>query len=868
MDLRSYEKIYNQINVSESGLSKANVEESRKKYGVNIISGKKRSTIFRRILSAICEPMVLILFFAFVITVGVNIGNYLSGNDVDFLEPIGIILSICISVGITVIMECKSEKAFETLKKYTDNTAVSVLREGERKIISSSEVCVGDIIFFDAGEKVIADCLILKCNGLELDESTLTGEVSSVKKNGYKSGVFSEDNILNSGSYIKFGNAKALVLAVGDSAQIGSIALGLSDNEISAPLAEKLTKLSKRISIFGVLSAISVFILTVLRLIFSGKYSVIGLKDAFVSAIVLLVAAVPEGLPTTVAISLALSVVRLAKSNAIIKKLVAAETVGCVSVICSDKTGTLTFGKMEVDCFVVDNNRISCKDERFKPFFSNIVYNSTASFVSDGQKYFSAGNSTERSLIDYLFKDNPSDLDKIRERIKITERLPFSSEKKYMSTTVIENGVCTTYLKGGIETILELCGFENEEKNRLISQAIPYEHLAERVIAFARIINNKYIYDGFCAITDKIRPEVFNSIKECKAAGIEIKMLTGDNKETAFGVAKKLGIITDKSCCLLGSEVAEYSDDELLERIKYCSVVARCLPETKLRIVKLLKKSGEVVAVTGDGVNDAPAVKNADIGIAMGDGSDITKEASDIILLDNSFSVIVKAVSFGRNIYKNFQSFIFFQLTVNFSAVGLILAFLLLGYSSPFTTLQLLWINVIMDGPLALSLGLERRSDGFLGEKPVKRTDSIVSNRSLYRIILHSAYCVVVLVLQKIYNILNVDPTQVDSAIFSLFILIQMFNAVNARELGSISVFKNFLANKLFCILLCVTICAQVLFTQYCGRMFGTVGLDMWSWFKILVISVSVIVISETYKCIYRNVVKTRQEISKRRKFA
>ena len=867
-NLNNLENIYFSGKFSENGLTDAQVEQNKKLYGCNVLSQKKKTTLLKRIINALCEPMVLILVFAFLVTVGINIGNYYAGSEVDLFEPVGIFLSICISVGLTVIMERKSEKAFEALKSFTDNISVTVLRNGEKRMVPNTDVCVGDVIFPDAGERIVADCLIISSDGIEADESTLTGESVSVAKLQYIGGHFNEKNILNSGTYIKSGNAKAIVLAVGDLAQIGSIASGLSSNDISAPLAEKLTALSKKISIFGAISAVAVFILSICRLVLSGKFSVLGLKDAFLSAIVLIVAAVPEGLPTTVAISLALSVVRLAKSNAIIKKLVAAETVGCVSVICSDKTGTLTFGVMEVDCFVSGNNRLTKESKDFNRFYNNILYNGTAAFVNDGKKMFIAGNSTERALVDYVVHDKPDELEKLRKHANILEREPFSSEKKYMSTTVKTEDGITTYYKGGIEVITSICGFDETVKNRLIAQAMPYENSAERVLAFARKVNGKYVYDGFCAITDKVRPEVANSVKQCKSAGIDVKILTGDNKETAIAVAKKLGIPSMPENCLSGAEIAEMNDNKVIERLKDCNVVARCLPETKLRIVKLLKQSGEVVAVTGDGVNDAPAVKNADIGIAMGDGSEITKEASDIILLDNSFSVIVKAVSFGRNIYKNFQSFLFFQLTVNFSAVGVILAFLLLGFAPPFTALQLLWINIIMDGPLALSLGLEKRSDEFLGEKPVKRTDDIVTKRSYFRIILHSVYAVAILTLQKTCNIIDVEPTQSETAAFCLFILIQMFNAVNARELGSKSVFGSFFNNKLFCILLFVTVFAQVLMTQFCGAMFGTVALSFDAWVKIFVIACSVIVISEIYKALYRKFTKKRLKISKRRKFA
>jgi len=868
--LEKLRKIYKNNNFSLTGLSSAEVVVNRKKYGKNILIQRNKISIFRRIINALCEPMILILVFAFLITVGVNIGNYFAGSEIDPFECTGIFLSISISVGLTVVMERKSEKAFEALKSFTDNLSVYCLRDGEKRLIGSADVCVGDVLYLDAGDKIVADCVILESNGLEVDESMLTGESDSVTKVEYFSGELSNSNILNSGTYVKAGSAKALVLAVGENARIGDIASGLSSsNDISAPLAEKLTSLSKKISIFGALASLAVFALTITRMLVNNSFSVQGLKDAFLSAIVLIVAAVPEGLPTTVAISLALSVVRLAKSNAVIKKLVAAETVGCVGVICSDKTGTLTFGVMEVDCFVSANGRKIAYNERdFKRFYDNIVINSTAGYVVDGKKVFIAGNSTERALIDFLFSKKPETLDIERKKTNVIERVPFSSERKYMSTTVYIGGQKTVFYKGSIEVITDLCGLDESKRAAMLALAVPYENNAERVLAFARKKDGNYIYDGFCAITDKIRPEVADSISCCKRAGIDVKILTGDNKETALAVARKLGLASDDESCMTGSEVAEMDDEKLISVLKETSVVARCLPETKLRIVKILKKSGEVVAVTGDGVNDAPAVKNADIGIAMGDGSEITKEASDIILLDNSFSIIVKAVAFGRNIYKNFQSFLFFQLTVNFSAVGVIIAFLLLGFSPPFSALQLLWINVIMDGPLALSLGLEKRSNEFLEEKPVKRTDDIVNKRTFLRIIAHSIYAVLILIAQKKYNFLGVNVGQINTSVFCLFVLIQMFNAVNARELGSKSIIGNIGKNKLFNILLIITIIVQVILTQFCGKMFDTTALDVSIWLKIVFISFSVIMISEGYKAFYRLISKKRKKISKRRKFA
>lgn len=869
-DLSILEKIYKNGNFSGDGLKNSDISVYREKYGKNVITQKKSVTVFKRIQNALFEPMMLILMLAFFITLGVNIGNAVAKKEADFIECIGIFCAIVLSVGLTVVMENKSEKAFKLLKSFSDNVSVNCIRNGEKRIIGNAEVCVGDVLFLESGEKAVADGVILECEGLETDESTLTGESVNVKKEKYSSGAFQEKNIIYSGSYVKSGNLKMLVLAVGDNAAIGKIAKGLEQgNNVSAPLNEKLSKLSKSISIFGALSALAVFLLTLFRLKLSGTFNAESFKDAFVEGIVLIVAAVPEGLPTTVAISLALSVVKLAGQNALIKKLVAAETVGCVSVICSDKTGTLTFGKMEVNSFIVNSRKISLNDRDFKVFYENIIYNSTAEYLLENDKIVLSGNSTEQALISYLFSQKPGELKSERNRVKYLKRLPFASENKYMFTTVQRGEKEITYYKGSIEKLIELSDEPLAVKQKTLLDASFYERQAERILAFAHSENGKMKFDGFCCISDKIRPDVSYSISECKKAGIEVKILTGDNKETALSIAAKTGLKHGEENCITGDEAANLTDEELIKILPQITVVARSAPETKLRIVRLLKRLGEVVAVTGDGVNDAPAVKNADIGIAMGDGSEITKEASDIILLDNSFSVIVKAVTFGRNIYRNFQSFLFFQLTVNFSAVGLILFFLILGFQPPFSTLQLLWINVIMDGPLALSLGLERRDNTFLDDKPVKRTDSIVPRRLFVRIIMHAVYIVGIIVLQKNYNFLSVSEVQNDTVIFCFFVLFQLFNGINAREIGGKSVIFSFGKNKMFSVLLFVSLAFQFVLTQYMGGIVETQSLSAVCWIKIIAISFSIVVISEAYKLFYRAFGRNfRKKIFKRRKFA
>ena len=766
-------------------------------------------------------------------------------------------------------MESKSEKAFETLQKLSSSVSVAVLRDGKKKLIDFSEVVVGDIIFYEAGDKVVADGVIIECLELECEESNLTGESKPQKKRVYLRGKISEEQVLYSGTYLKMGSAKVLTLAVGKNAQIGKIASDLSEeNLVAAPLSQKLNALSKKISIFGGIAAGLTFVLSLLRLYNTTSLNFESVKDAFIQAVVLIVAAVPEGLPATVAIALALSVVRLAKSNAIIKKLVAAETVGCVNVICSDKTGTLTVGKMEVNCYFSNGKEIKKDSFKDKNIYFNTVYNTTAYFAYEKGKVTSHGNSTEQALINSLFKNNYKDLAVERSKCKVLKREAFSSKRKYMTTTILEKGVVTTYLKGSIEKVLEFCKLSDELKRFYLSKADEYAKRAERILAFAhKKEGESFSFDGFCVISDNIRKDVYQSVKNCQKAGISIKILTGDNSETAVAIAKKLSLPCEKNNLLTGREVEDLTDKELAEKLPNITIIARSTPETKLRVVKVLQSMGEIVAVTGDGVNDASAVKNADIGISMGDGSEITKEASDIILLDNSFSIIVKAVAFGRNIYRNFQRFLFFQLTVNFSAVGIIIVFLLLGFPAPFTALQLLWINIIMDGPLALSLGLERREEDYMEDMPVRRTDAIVTAKTFARTLLHSILIVFVVVCQKLFNFIGANSLQTESVIFCFFVLFQLFNAINARELGKKSIIHSFGKNKLFSFLLILTLLFQILLTEFGGKFFNTVSLGFSLWIKVIAITLCLTLFSEFYKAIYRLLDKKFKNIIKRRRF-
>lgn len=883
--MKSYNEIYKSVYAPINGLSEEKARQSRKKYGANAFTKTKKPSFLSRFFKSLSEPMTIILEFALIITLGVNVGNLLAGKPADFYESAGILASITVSALLSAVMESKSEKAFEMLEKFNKSITVNVVRGGEVRVISYADVCVGDLILCEAGDKVTADGVIIDCVDLTAEESVLTGESRAVKKQAHLSGNITENNMLWSGTYIRSGSAKISVLAVGDSARIGKIAGGLSGQKnVSAPLNQKLSRLGAGITIFGAIMAAIVFALTLFRLNLSGGLTAAGVKDAFIDAIVLIVAAVPEGLPTTVAISLALSVVKLAKSNAIIKKLVAAETVGCVSVICSDKTGTLTVGKMQAERFILKNGETLPENLKNEYIFNNIAINSTAEIYYENGKKSGVGSYTEQAL---LWAIKPLlDYKHARKRAKIGERLAFNSKNKYMVTQAFESFGSVYYLKGAPERVLQKCEISEAEAARFKAEAARYAGMSERIIAFAHKkalsaaegseqaatcgSGDKYVFDGMCCLTDCVRGEVYAAVKDCQAAGIEVKMLTGDVLETALAVAKKAGLPCSVSNAALGSDLDKMSDEQLKKALPHISIVARSTPETKLRVVCALKEMGEVVAVTGDGVNDAPAVKNADIGIAMGAGSEITKEASDIILIDDSFAVIAKAVAFGRNIYRNFQRFLMFQLTVNFSAVALIIAFLVLGFASPFGALQLLWINVIMDGPLALSLGLERRDDKIMDYKPVKRTDGIVTARNFARIIAHAAFIVAVIISQKLFNFLGAGELQKDSVIFSLFVIFQLFNALNSREAGSASVINAIGKNKPFSALFALSLVMQIIITDYCCAMFKTSPLGAALWIKITSVCFSVVVVSECYKAVYRAFSKSKfyKKIIKRRQFA
>ncbi len=848
------------------GLTVSGVEKSRREHGENALKKKKQDGIIKRIFSALKEPMLIILLFGFMIALGANIGKFLRTGEGDFLECFGILFAVILSVFINLVMEGSSKRAFDALSKIYDNVAVRVIRMGKIVTISQKDVVVGDILLLDAGDKIVADGRIIESNSLLVDESSLTGESEPITKDAKK--VLSHAvplaervNFVFSGTFVTNGSAKIVVTAVGDKTEIGNIAKELSTkNERSSPLEHKLSSLGKTVTIIGAICAVSVLIISMIRLALTGDFTFNNVQELFISCIILIVAAVPEGLPTIVAVSLALNMIKLAKENALIKKMTATETAGAVSVICSDKTGTLTQNKMTVKKICTSEFCLIPEKKLGDEMAQNFVCNSSADVKMVKGKYTFIGNSTECALISAFIRSKPKiSYESMREKYKIIEREPFSSDKKYMTTTIETGEYKRILIKGAPEKVLPLCELTGGQREKLDVKIKDEQRKAQRVLCFAHydftdnLSEIKYVYDGFVSISDPVRKEAIRAVKDCQNAGIKVKMLTGDNKITAYAVALELGMVKDFSEVIDGAEIEKMDEKTLKKTMGKITVVARSTPTVKLKIVRALKEMGEVVAVTGDGINDAPAIKHADVGIAMGiNGSEITKEAADVVLLDDSFSAAIKTISFGRNVYKNLQRFILFQLSVNLSALLIVVISAIIGVEAPFNTFQLLWINIIMDGPPALTLGLEKADDRLMRYKPVKRTEKIVNLKMLLRIILNGTFIGVVVVCQYLFNFLGVKVEERLSATFTLFILFQLFNAFNSKELGADSILKGVGKNKVMLITFIGVFILQYVIVQYAYKIFGVYPMSVISWIKTLLTACTIVLASEGYKFAFR----------------
>lgn len=822
------------------GLSEEAVRASRAAHGANALERPKTIGWGRRIVEAFREPMTLLLLLAALIMLGVNLARLWTGGETDFAECAGVAVAIALSVGISVAMEGRSAKAFEALRGMGAEVRPRVLRGGRSVRVPQAELVVGDVVFVGTGDKLTADGRLLEANGLVADESALTGESVPVEKSAEAevppaAPVAERPTMLYAGSFVTAGSGLMVVTAVGMSTEFGRIAAALAGQDVGrTPLQERLATLGKWVTLAGVSAAGLTFVARLAQGLLGGGLTWAAVGEAFVASVVLIVACVPEGLPTIVAMSLAINVLRMAKQNALVKKMVACETIGCVTFVCSDKTGTLTENRMAVLALVGPEGE-PCVPQG--ALLENILVNSTADLLPEGKGF--VGNPTEGALLVAAAKEGHTPGES-RARAEVTKVEPFSSDTKCMRTH-LGGAVPRTLLKGSPECVLAACALTPSARSAAEAAMAEWQRKACRVLAFAhREGAGAFVYDGFAAIADPVRAAVPGAMEACRTAGIEVMMLTGDNLVTATAIAESLGLLAGGKRAVVAADLEGLDDAAFAEALRSVRVIARSTPSVKLRVVRTLKAQGETVAVTGDGINDAPAIKEADVGVAMGiTGTEVTKEACDILLLDDAFSTIVRAIRWGRGIADNFRRFLLFQLTVNVSSVLVVLVAALFGLPPPFTALELLWVNLIMDGPPALCLGLERLGEGLLHRRPVRRDAPLVSRPMLVRMAAVGGLIAALALAQLRWDILGAGPEAQGTALFTLFVLLQLMNALCARRLEGGNPFGGLLGNPALLLAVAVTAALQGAIVTWGGAVFGTVPLAPAVWGKAALLTLT-----------------------------
>ena len=837
-----------ELDSSSTGLNSSILESKENKFGKNIITDIPQKTFLTRVIVALSEPMVKVLVFAIFLTVIINFLKISKGEPPDWPETIGVTLSVILASSITVLMEMKSQKSFDLLKKIGEKTFVKTIRDDKILEISKENIYPGDIIILSIGDKIPADGVVIESFNLEVEEGILTGESFPVKKQ-----IFSLDSNLDfkvfAETYVVDGSGQFVITNTGDNTEFGKISKSIQkDYEILTPLQKELGLLGKKIALIGTSIAIVVFLLKIFNFSVHQKISLENIIEALTLSIVLIVSTIPEGLSTMVATTLALSMIKLSKENALVKKLVSCEAIGSIDLICSDKTGTITQNKMTVtDSFIINNQFL----------LLNIKFNNNSFLKNENgiDKYF--GNPTEVALLNHTTLEEPP------KNISVIHKYPFSSEKKKMSTIIKFEDRFIYLIKGAPEIILESLNIEN--KQEVEEEIQQYQKQAKRIIAFAHSIiddnshfdgeinfEKKLIFDGFMAITDPIRPEVFPAIKICKDAGIDIKILTGDNLFTATSIAQQLNLIKTNNLILEASDIDKMTDNELQLQLENISIIARSNPMTKLRIVDSLMKSGKSVAVTGDGVNDAPALKRAEVGISMGiTGTEVAKETADIVLLNDSFATIVKAIKEGRGLYENFQKFIQFQQTVNLSALFLILLFEIFDWTTPLRPIQILWINIMMDRPLAISLGFEKTRDNIMQEKPRDKKKSILTANMWINTLSNSLF--IVCFSTFIIRFLKIPPFYIPTYIFNFFTFMVIINVFNCKEIGKTSILNRAFDNRNLNIVFCLMFFVQITINIFLPEFFSVHKLSFYEYFKIISFSCSIIFFNELVRFIRRN---------------
>ena len=862
----------------KQGLTAIEVEASRARHGENVLTPPRRPSMWKLYLEKYEDPMVRILLVAAVASL---VLAFVKG---DFVETIGIIAAVILATTVGFYFERDAARKFDVLTQLGEEQPVKVVREGRIMEIPRRDVVVDDVVLVETGDEVPADGRLLEATDLQVDESSLTGEPMTVKMSienqrstaeGEVKGEMRNDgadmgaypiNVLLRSSMVLGGSGCFVVTAVGDSTEIGHVARQAAElTGVKTPLNIQLDKLAKVISkVGGLLSVLSFLIFLGHDIITNELWHTddyLGMLNVtlryFMMAVTLIVMAVPEGLPMAVTLALALNMRRMLKSNNLVRKLQASETMGAVTVICTDKTGTLTENRM-----TVSDVRCVMEDERWgmEDLYKAIALNTTATH--------DVGNPTEQALLRWL-QQQGVDYQQLRDETPITAREPFSTERKYMTTTVGD----TTYIKGAPEIVIHMCGLKRDMRLQVKQQLYEWQQHAMRTLAIAA--NNKLM--AIVAISDPLREDVPEAISQCRQAGIDVKIVTGDTAATAWEIGIEAGVVKlpefykkkddseeseepemDKTRTMTGAEFASLSDEEALEVIGELKVMSRARPMDKQRLVALLQQRGEVVAVTGDGTNDAPALNRAHVGLSLGSGTSVAKQASDITLIDDSFGSIVQAVMWGRSLYKNIQRFIFFQLIVNVAALLLVLFGAFIGTELPLTITQILWINLIMDTFAAMALASLPPSREVMKQKP-RRQDAFIINRGMKRGIAFIGITFFLLLgigcwLMEVHPIFlaiqyGLAPDEVQTVFFTVFVLLQWWNLFNARMLGSShSAFHKLWKCKGFLIVLGLVLAGQWLIVTFGGQMFRTVPLSLECWLYMFLLTSPVLLVGELYR--------------------
>ena len=880
------------------GLTDAQVLESRKKHGANILTPPKKAPLWRQFLEKFADPLIIILLISGGLSIGISCYEYFrlgEGAEV-FFEPVGIFVAILLATGLAFYFELQADKEFTILNQVHDDELVTLIRNGNVTQVPRREVVVGDIVRLETGEEVPADCQLLEATMLQMDESTLTGEPfcsKSVHPEDFdKSATYPTDQVMK-GTKVMEGHGICEVLAVGDKTEQGKVfeAVQIAD-DVKTPLSEQLDGLSNWITwvSYGI-AALIVIGRVIVYLVANGTDLFGSLEQAtpffayilqtLMIAVTLIVVAVPEGLPMAVTLSLAYSMRRMLRTNNLVRKMHACETMGATTVICTDKTGTLTQNQMSVDEMKLYG------DTPQDLLHEGIAVNSTASLdLSDPANPQVLGNPTEGALLLWLHGQGV-DYHSLREEAETMAEVPFSTERKYMATLVESprlQGKRVLYIKGAPEIVFDLCAESAVSREELEQQLAEYQHRAMRTLGFAyqlveegdsvivsgQLTASKLRFIGVVAIADPVRMEVPAAVQECVHAGIDVKVVTGDTSGTAREIARQIGLWDNSrdgaKSIITGPDFAALSDEELLARVNELKIISRARPMDKKRLVEALQSKGHVVAVTGDGTNDAPALRAAHVGLSMGDGTSVAKEASDITIIDNSFSSIGKAVMWGRSLYQNIQRFLLFQLTVNVTACLLVLCGAFMGTESPLTVTQMLWINLIMDTFAAMALASLPPSESVMKDKPRDR-NAFILNRPMLREIIGVGSFFFAMLLVLLYIFQRTDVTQLtdlltmqlgskghvsayeQTLLFTIFVMTHFFYLFNARAFETGRSALHFKGCRGLLTIVAIILIGQIAMVEVPGiqQFFNVTGLKLIDWVIIFVGSSLVLWVRELW---------------------